>query len=1129
MLYTLIMCRSDNNIEDKIFRIYYDIMLDEDTLSMVRWHATRLCYFAESLEKWGSSSYGRYIRFMDSNTLDKCRQMWDIYSTGPATGNEFLDLQSSLRHNIATAQELQSLHMQDGKSYCGMKAFAPMAEYAPEPTALRYTYYWHRGITRISDPPAMTCPKGECVHMNPMFATQRPSLMMHHGTEPYRSMHMSTVFAPLTEDSPLKPAMYDDIDLLYDVAVSQFKEYAEAFREKIRNITIRVVNAEAAALCHSLHCRVSFGNGHNSGWYRNTWGFEPLILDNVRYTDPMSFDVIDTSNLADHVGCLNLLSAASPLLKESHTSTLRVETSIIRDGQGPESGIDILSGDFAAISSIFGLGCMHYWTQNGNTPVFLEQTLKDMPRSVFYEESLYCRSAIEWRHMGAGNKLRMNEKELAQIMAMMYVEMFGDEDPNSRTPRRHRHQQYSRASFVAAVGAIRKAVQVSNWNIVVEELLRHVKQDCTVDFRYKEDFYMHMHLQGVYTCTRYNGLVSYINESLPGLLSKWNHIPSAICMTMVIPREKLGLFGENCPLDNLVAQMCLMTPNHRTHSRYDCFQSVQMAFGRVHTAGKRYTETYCITVQPDNKDWEGAGDLVASAMIPTWKLLEYPFLELKAAFSIRDLGDPEEMLSVELGEDLVIFSDSINGSNVFLTQNRPHIPGPMWFSSLSAQAENGWRPPIQFQPHYGKKVLTGEGVVSPDLDVLVEIPAQTLLIGDPILVRSISAFQHIMHIPGWRGCHNGNVDLFLPMPVSNGPVSCDSLRPVYGSLKRSCYVPSVDWLFKQPNSLFPVFLDQGKPILQNLHYINLDKLPVLDVFHKHDFSWTQSHIMATLSYKEEAANYNSPIEERVKNCEVRVSFKSTLFNIFHGFIHNSDNQTPWLLTNKNEGRVFLICPSALRLDLSSKTLVLDCAVTHLNKCNLPYLRPWLDGTEPCYFRQIIIEDDELLMWKHTLPAFVERCRTWSHSPSCEYLRAQQIPLSTENMEPGIFCSCAYAFGRSSNYDIGNSQLLSCLTPRHAVRAALTLPFPFPFGPSSVNTDVAVWTEYIKPEKRKHPMDGKVRDVRWCGVCARTTDDKGVNLRKCGQCEKVWYCSDVCVDWDWFYGGHRAGCRRLRKA
>lgn len=1133
MLYTLLMVRSDPGVEKHIFSIYYDMMLEQDALYILRWHATRLCYYSQSLEMWHSSSCGKYIKFMDSKTLEGCRQMWDIYSTGPSTRNEFLDLQSSLRHNIATAQELQAHYVGDAKSYNGIKAFAPMAEYAPEVMALRYTYYWHRGVTRISDPPSMGRSREECVHMNPMFVTRQPSLVMHHGTDPYHSMHLATLFTPLKKDSPLRPVMEDDVDLLYNVAVSQFKEYAEAFRKKIDNITIRVVNAEATAFCHSLHCCASIGMSHTSGWYRSTWGLEPLVLDNVNPGDPMAFDVIDTSNLADHVGCLNLISAASPLLKETHKSTLRVETAIIRDGPGPEGGVDILGGHFAAMSSVFGLGCMQYWTQTGNMPVFHEQTLQNLPKSAFKGNSIYCRTAIEWRHMGAGNKIRMEPRELARLIAMMYIEMFGDENAKARTPRRHRYQQYSRASFVAAVGAIRKAVQVSDWGVVVEELLSLVMEDCTVDIRYKEDLFLHLHLQGIHTDTRYTGVISCINQVQPGLLSEWNHIPSAICMTMVIPREKLALLESCFSLTSLVAQVCLRTPNKHTKSTYDCFQSIQLAFGRVHTFGKRYTETYTVTVSSDKngRDWEGTSDLIASAMIPTWKLLEHPFLQFEAAFSIRD-ADTGNALKEQFGEDLIVFSDRLDGNSIFLTQNRPHISDPMWFSSLSARAVSQ-SAPVQFQPYFGERVSTMDGNASADFDILVEIPARTLLNEQPIIVKPVSAFQYIMQIPGWPGCPRGIVDLFLPMPVTNTPVGCDSLRPVFGKLKRSCYMPTVEGLFQQPNSLFPVFLDQGKPILQNLHYINLDKLPALDVSRKREFGWVENHLTKMLSYKEEATNHHLSTKERMIYCDVRVSFKDTLFHIFHGFTYNQGRQTPWLISNRTEKCVFLICPSAMRLDMSNKTIVLDCAVVHLNKCSLPYLRPWIEctETEPCYFKELFVSDDELLMWKHTLPAFVERCRTWSHTSSCEYLNTSQIPLSTENNEPGIFCSCAYhAFGSSkTKYDIGNTQLFSCLTPRHAVRAALTLPFPTAFGPSSLDTDVAVWAEHIRPNKRKHPMEGRVRDVRFCAACARTEEDQQGELIVCAGCEKVWYCCDGCVNWHWYYGGHRAGCQRLRRS
>ena len=40
---------------------------------------------------------------------------------------------------------------------------------------------------------------------------------------------------------------------------------------------------------------------------------------------PIQFNVIDTSNLLDHVGAINLLVAASPLLESSTCATLYTE------------------------------------------------------------------------------------------------------------------------------------------------------------------------------------------------------------------------------------------------------------------------------------------------------------------------------------------------------------------------------------------------------------------------------------------------------------------------------------------------------------------------------------------------------------------------------------------------------------------------------------------------------------------------------------------------------------------------------------------------------------------------------------------------------------------------------------
>jgi hypothetical protein len=106
-----------------------------------------------------------------------------------------------------------------------------------------------------------------------------------------------------------------------------------------------------------------------------------LVLDGPDYVAecnaPLSFNVIDTSNLTDHAGALNVLMAASPLLSGSLSATLNME-SIVRQEKDHEALIDsLLCGHFATLSILFGLFPVEYWT-NATASSTAEEALLDM-------------------------------------------------------------------------------------------------------------------------------------------------------------------------------------------------------------------------------------------------------------------------------------------------------------------------------------------------------------------------------------------------------------------------------------------------------------------------------------------------------------------------------------------------------------------------------------------------------------------------------------------------------------------------------------------------------------------------------------------------------------------------------
>ncbi|RPD63944.1 hypothetical protein L227DRAFT_591795 [Lentinus tigrinus ALCF2SS1-6] len=87
--------------------------------------------------------------------------------------------------------------------------------------------------------------------------------------------------------------------------------------------------------------------------------------------------------------------------------------------------------------------------------------------------------------------------------------------------------------------------------------------------------------------------------------------------------------------------------------------------------------------------------------------------------------------------------------------------------------------------------------------------------------------------------------------------------------------------------------------------------------------------------------------------------------------------------------VFFI--NGLRYDLPSHTVVCEGFV-------LPLTHDFMPKIEKPFGRLVNSA------WKQLIPACVERCRTWEHAESCEYLARQAIPL-TQKMEADPLCSC----------------------------------------------------------------------------------------------------------------------------
>jgi hypothetical protein len=261
------------------------------------------------------------------------------------------------------------------------------------------------------------------------------------------------------------------------------------------------------------------------------------------------------------------------------------------------------------------------------------------------------------------------------------------------------------------------------------------------------------------------------------------------------------------------------------------------------------------------------------------------------------------------------------------------------------------------------------------------------------------------------------------------------------------------------------------------------------------------------------------------NCkDVRVNFKDSLFSIFshlagiggapQGMIFGIDNRA-------GGGFHLLIFASSMRLDLTSQSTTLDAALLPLTRGVVPSLTSFLAKLQRRGIISVYVDDEELILWKHAAPAFIERCRDWEHASSCEYTaNGASVPLS---IRPGDNYVCSCGLGRFPKDYRPDVPLWDSIA-RYCVRVSIVPCFSVPFVENSVDLSSLVTPGAVKQKARG--MENLEIDKKVCFTCKRSENGSDQTLLKCGGCKAVSYCSKECQVKDWKQGGHKQVCKAL---
>ncbi|POR39269.1 T-complex protein 1 subunit zeta [Tolypocladium paradoxum] len=1119
ILLTFILDRDERVTDSSLWDIYYHLYLDDPTAELVLQQAERLLPLLASVETWTSSPYGRIITFCDRDTLDDARRICQrvLHSAQKRNDN---DCQKTFTRNLNVTSDCQEHAVgKGGVNISSMRSAAPLALESRAELPKASLQYWKEGTVLPN--------KGGAQVPNPMFAgLVSENEVLHYGTDPVLGYHLAAAYAPLSKHSPLIPK--DPVPGFRAAAAArtQFWEWVAAFRQASKqSIVLRFVVADVYAFCHTLQHAAATGNP-SANWHRRQWDPKQLLLDQVLYGakkgGPMAFDMIDTSNLADHVGALNLVIATAPLLKQRLWATVHTELMLKRHETQQEAFDSLLCGHAPTVSLLLGITPVQYWTnakcESHVHELFLEVTAKSLGKG--RDSQLHSRLAwkrddqFSGQHSGRG-RLHMDANAVSRLLFQIYLQMFGGEQKKNAPPVVY--STFHRGSFTSLLKMVMNRVG-TDWTKVCKTLIDTIRQDQTLTTSKDQlqELCIQMHLQGVNT----EPLLFNDVQALPdaGPMKGWRNIPPAVAVTLVVPREAIARLYTGTGQHEMVYKLTPPTFFGSVRARRaamiqwsDMYGDVHITFGNI--KAKPTDEDSALVVEQNELGWRGSSPLIASFVVPTASLQIAPTTAL-VGLTLLPFTPGTPLYVPLLGMSMFVLETSLDAeSTVFVSKfmpgqdaHRVDCGGVKPFVDTTGVESKDQNVKILAEIHASEPritTMTGHVFISSDKGKALlrdKIPIE-LRQDSPFVIDVVFGQKELI------------CPVRFPVPVSKAG-SRTRIARTSGYVEIIAPVASPIDSESLADFIYPAELSpSGIPVALNTHHVNLDNLPILDLEKEDKLKWLTALTSLQFSLREKQLRDFTDESGIAEN--PRVNFKESLFTMFMLSAGLQGGQTGLFAINHPErgGIHMLILVSAMRLDGDAASVVLDAAVipftTELITAGRvePFLLLLIRTLKCC---TINVNDAELVLWKRVLPSLVERCRTWGHLPSCEYKRrGATVPLSVEPAKQ-VVCSC------------GNGKL---------PKDFLSLPEWDKAAPSAVR--VAICPTYAVPfvedvaDTSSHDL-GALPQTKRCRKCGKTEGKDGGALKKCSRCVKVKYCSAECQKQDWKKHRTECKCRGMQK-
>ncbi|KAL8743402.1 MAG: hypothetical protein Q9190_004236 [Brigantiaea leucoxantha] len=849
------------------------------------------------------------------------------------------------------------------------------------------------------------------------------------------------------------------------------------------------------------------------------------------------FDVIDTSNLGDHIGLINMLTACAPLLRPRTTSSLYTESLLAASGNASTS-----------LSALLGINTKTFSMLTGIVPHGLESgvTLENIANEVMLQilaksgsrgDQRQYRLRVQWKYPAAIEGLnkqaaqqddisrtgvKFKPQELAACLHTVYKGMFAEEDMSTLFSRMQRKQsevfstdmqRYTRAVFVALLRLVKTRVIV-DWDRLITQLLDSIESDqsLVVGSNSFQELSMHLASFGVWTVDALAagprqalgklGLPLRPRSSKDGLLGE-EDVPPVVYLVLGVPRRRLEVLTKRNPDKMGTPGLHISVRQQAGYSQFEnCFHSIHCAFGRLRLDAE---DGRILSFSEDQDGWLGSADLVVVCAVPSFGLLTGPRDGLEVSLSLNASPEAVMMFSSSLGPTLTLFETSINDTKrVTVSKDAPYLD-----SVKQASAQHAWIKSQMDERRYTSTALA-------KLDAkhnLVELQIRTsfengskeskaLLNGAFVSVEDVSLCTVLVRI----GSDSSRM-LEFPSPV-RGSQSKTRIARKSSWIEIECPIftaPEVD----THDSWTKVSVSMnGVSTLSSLSRVDVRIQPVIELGKSKQHSWLSTLMGSSLSQSERLINDRGGDLPMSPKLDLKQSL-NIMLQSFAGLHPQSPKSIRifQLTLKENKSCHTLIFVNRMLHDLDLGSVVLDAWVLPLTISRVKKLGSSLARVQETGPLGVFLSEKESILWKRLLPALAERCRTWNHGTKCEYQKKGVIPLSTaEDQNP--LCSCGE--GKDSKNAAELMKGWGAIA-KYATRIAIAPIFPVPYIE-------AVGAEQLDDQVQKKKKKKKDKGPT-CDGCGKTVE----RLQTCGGCGLVRYCSRECQKGAW--KGHKMLCKK----